>query len=147
MGWQRWNLFLLLLDRAKLSVLILRKGNKPSMTFAISGTKEAAQLLTLDYQSKIVHHGNVELSEMLQWNIYNMHLEKLSIEEKGKVKENVQYRQEFPLITFWGKILNIIFYWLEGKMFIQSVSIKPLRGKRVRGGETLGGKRGLRKFT
>ena len=61
MGWQRWNLFLLLLDRAKLSVLILRKGNKPSMTFAISDTKEAAQLLTLHYQSKIVHHGNVEL--------------------------------------------------------------------------------------
>ena len=61
MGWQRWNLFLLLLDRAKLSVLILRKGNKPSMTFTISDTREAAQLLTHDYQSKIVHHGNVEL--------------------------------------------------------------------------------------
>ena len=28
---------------------------------------------------------------MLQWNTYNIHLEKLSIEEKRKVKEYVQY--------------------------------------------------------
>ena len=57
------------------------------MTFAISDTKENFQLLTLHYQRKIDHHGNIELSEMLQWNIYNMHLEKLSIEEKGKIKD------------------------------------------------------------
>ena len=35
----------------------------------------------------------------------------------------------------------------EGKMFIQSVRIKALRGKTVRGGEIPGEKRGLREFT
>ena len=55
------DLFLLLLDRVKFSLLNLRKGNKPSMTFAISDTKEAVQFLTLHWQRKIEHHGNVEL--------------------------------------------------------------------------------------
>ena len=36
------------------------------MTFATSDTKENFQLLTLNYQRKIEHHGNIELSEMLQ---------------------------------------------------------------------------------
>ena len=60
MEWQRLNLiyFFLLI---KIFCAHFEKGNKPSMTFAISDTKDAAQLLTLYYQSKIVHHGNVAL--------------------------------------------------------------------------------------
>ena len=52
--------------------------------------------------------------------------------------------QKFPL--FFGD--RYLVRWIsEGKMFIQSVRIKPLRGKTVRGGEILEGKRGLREFT
>ena len=52
--------------------------------------------------------------------------------------------QKFSLF-FWDRYLV---RWIsEAKMFIQSVRIKPLRGKTVRGGEILGGKRGLREFT
>ena len=58
------------------------------MTFAISHTKEDAKLLTLHYQSKIVHHGNVASKRKVTVkHLNNMQLEKLSIEEKGKVKE------------------------------------------------------------
>ena len=71
-------------------------------------------------------------------------MEKLAIGEKGKVKEKGKYMQKFPLF-FWDRYL--IRCISEGKMFIQSVRIKPLRGKTVRGGEILGGKRGLREFT
>ena len=70
-----------------------------------------------------------------------MQLEKLSIEEKGNkvsICKNSHY--------FFGD--RYLVRWIsEGKMFIQSVRIKPLRGKTVRGGEILGGKRGLRGFT
>ena len=64
---------------------------------------------------------------MLDWNIYNMHLEKLCIEEKGKKKEERKYRQELLWLLFGERCL--IWYFIEGNMFIQSVRIKPLSSK------------------
>ena len=51
---------------------------------------------------------------------------------------------KFPLF-FWDRYL--VRCISEGKIFIQNVRIKPLRGKTVRGGEILGEKRDLREFT
>ena len=57
------------------------------MTFAISNTKEAVQLLTLHGQRKIVHHGNNELKAKSYSETSNMQIEKLSMKENGKIKK------------------------------------------------------------
>ena len=44
------------------------------------------QLLKLEEQSKIVHHGNNELKRKVS-QTFNMQFDKLSLEEKGKVKK------------------------------------------------------------
>ena len=57
------------MEQVRFSVHILREGINRQLTFAISDTKEAVQLLTLQGQRKIVHQGNIELKQKLKWNI------------------------------------------------------------------------------
>ena len=57
------------MEQVRFSVHILREGINRQLTFAISDTKEAVQLLTLHGQRKIVHQENIELKQKLKWNI------------------------------------------------------------------------------